>query len=548
MTIKTVALRGSNRRPLSNAKPIGPAPRDERLEVTFHLRPRTPLPTARMLASAAPRPILTRDEFEKRYGASRSDIRKVREFAKAHNLVVVRESRSRRSVMLGGTVDEFDKAFGIQLKIYDYPRGTYRGRIGTIKVPKSLARCVEGIFGLDNRPVAKRRSGPFVAAAPATGGAQSFDPNQIAALYNFPPDADGAGQTIGVIELGGGYQPQDLANYFAALHIPAPSVVRVLVDHAGNSSTTAASTNDQEVALDLEVVGAVAPGAKFVVYFAPNTAQGFLDAIKKAIHDTEQNCSVISVSWCLSELALQQDSSSRTIDFLTNFDKALQDAASLGVTVCVASGDNGAAGLPPDQWDGRLQVGFPASSPFALACGGTRMALTGGAIVDETVWNHRGQGETFESGGGGVSAAFALPQYQSGAGVPALAGGKTGRGVPDVAGNADFDCGYNILVDGVRMIRGGTSAVAPLWAGLIGRINQKLGGRVGWINPQIYALSPGSGAFRDIVNGDNRCAGRGQNLGYDARPGWDPCTGLGTPNGVTLCSLLKAMPRPTARS
>jgi kumamolisin len=497
--------------------------------------------------SAAPTPILSHDEFDQRYGAAPKDIAQLRKFAKANNLSIVRESESRRSVMLSGTVENFNKAFQVALKTYSYPNGTYRGRVGPVRIPANLAQIVEGVFGLDNRPVAKRRGPAKRNASAPTDGAHPFNPDQVAKLYNFPPDADGSGQTIGIIELGGGYRPQDLQTYFTKLGLPVPTVIPVSVDGATNLPSTA-NSDDGEVVLDIEVASAVAPGAKIVVYFSTNdrASDGFLDAITKAVHDNENNPSVISISWGGSE-------DSNATGFQKQFDQVLQEAAMLGVTVCIASGDDGAADIGPKAWDGKAHVDFPASSPFALACGGTRLLTEANAITHESIWNqHRaelaawaGPNGSFGSGGGGVSGAFALPAYQSSAGVPASLNpsGHKGRGVPDVTGDGDPNSGYNILVDEQPMPIGGTSAVAPLWAGLIARINQKLGGRVGFINPQIYSLAPNSGAFHDITDGDNRCTYKNfHNVGYDSGPGWDACSGLGSPNGVTLCSLLRRMP------
>jgi kumamolisin len=543
-----VLIRGSRKQPLPGATEIAPAPRDERLEVTVRLRPKTPLPkaSAMLKASSAPIPTLSHEEFNKNYGANPRDVAQIRKFAKENSLSIVRESLSRRSVMLSGTVEEFNKAFQVKLKTYAYPKGTYRGRTGFVKIPEYLADIVEGVFGLDNRPVAKRR-GPVrrpSAASPADG-AHPFNPDQLAKLYNFPADADGSGQTIGIIELGGGYRPQDLETYFGKLGLPVPTVVPVSVDGATNSPSTADS-DDGEVVLDIEVASAVAPGAKVVVYFSTNdrASHGFLDAITKAVHDRENNPSVISISWGGPE-----DPSAA--GFQKQFDQVLQAAAMLGITVCVAAGDDGAADIGPRGWDGKAHVDFPASSPFALACGGTRLLVSDDAITHETIWNqHRadlraGPDGSFGSGGGGVSGAFPLPAYQKGAGVPASLNpaGFRGRGVPDVTGDGDPDSGYNILVDGQQIPIGGTSAVAPLWAGLIARLNQKLGGRVGFINPQIYALPTDSGAFRDITEGSNRCTYKNfHNVGYDAVSGWDPCSGLGSPNGLALSNLLKPSP------
>ena len=197
----------------------------------------------------------------------------------------------------------------------------------------------------------------------------------------------------------------------------------------------------------------------------------------------------------------------------------------MGITVCVASGDNGSSdGVN----DGADHVDFPASSPNALACGGTRVQGSGTTITSESVWNDGAQGG---AGGGGVSDFFALPAWQTGLQVTLAAGGSKAlamRGVPDVSGDADPETGYDVRVDGTDTVIGGTSAVAPLWAGLIARINSTRGSPVGYINPQLYAAPSG---FHDITSGNNGT--------YAAAPKWDACTGLGSPDGNKIAALFQ---------
>jgi kumamolisin len=538
-----ISIPGSKKLPFKNAKVVGPSPADERLEVTVRLRARNPLPNAADLLMPSHDVVtpMTQQEFENKHGADPADMDRIRKFAAEHNLAVTRADPSRRSIMLAGTVTDFNQAFGVKLKTYAYDRGTYRGRTGPVKIPADLEGIVEGVFGLDNRPVATRRA----AKKAAGGAARPFTPPQLAQIYNFPQGVDGTGQTIGIIELGGGYFPQDLEQYFKSLKLPVPTVIPVSVDGAKNQPTTA-NSDDAEVVLDIEVAAAVAPGATIVVYFAPNdaTSKGFLDAMTKAVHDAQFNPAVISISWGGPE-------DIPNTAFQTQFDQVLQEAALLGITVCVASGDDGAADVGPRAWDGKAHVDFPASSPFALACGGTRLVASGTAIDKESVWNQKkadlspeaGPNGSFGSGGGGVSGAFPMPSYQNGMNVPGSLNpaGFQGRGVPDVSGDADPATGYHILVDGQAISEGGTSAVAPLWAGLIALINQKLKGRVGFINPQIYSLPSGSGAFHDITSGNNRVTFKKfKNIGYDAQPGWDPASGLGSVNGTQLSQVLTA--------
>jgi kumamolisin len=318
---------------------------------------------------------------------------------------------------------------------------------------------------------------------------------------------------VALIELGGGYRPADLQSYFAGLGLSAPAVVAVSVDHATNAPSGDASGPDGEVMLDIEVVGSIASQAKIAVYFAPNTDAGFLDAITTAIHDTTNKPSVISISWGGPE-------SSWTAQAMTAMDDAFQAAAAVGVTVCVASGDNGSSdGVA----DGADHVDFPASSPFALACGGTRLAATANRISAETVWNDSPSGGAT---GGGISAQFAAAAWQAELSAISTGGQKTPltkRGVPDVAGNADPESGYNVRVDGTDAVIGGTSAVAPLWAALIACINQNAAKSAGYLNPQLYKKPA---ALRDITQGNNG--------DFSATNGWDACTGLGSPDGSAL--------------
>ena len=456
-------------------------------------------------------------------------VKQVEAFATAYDLTLVEQSLARRSVVLRGTVAQMEKAFGVTLANYQGPDGTvFRGRSGVIQVPAELADRIEGVFGLDNRPQAQAHfqvynpggDGHIVAHASSA----SFTPPQLARLYQYPTGVTGKGQSIAIIELGGGFRQADITTYFTSLGLKSPSVTAVSVDGGHNAPTTANSA-DGEVMLDIEVAGGVAPGAKIVVYFAPNTDQGFLDAITTAIHDTKYKPSVISISWGAAE-------KNWTPQALTSFNQAFQSAAALGITVCAAAGD---AGSDDGVGDKKAHVDFPSSSPFVLACGGTKLTASGTTITDETVWHASNTSAT----GGGVSDVFDLPDYQQKAQVPPSVNDKThvGRGVPDVAAVADPATGYAVRVDGSNLVIGGTSAVAPLMAGLIALINQQKGKPVGFIHPLIYA---NAAVFRDITQGNNTTVTGGK--GYSAAPGWDACTGIGVANGTKLAALLGNLP------
>jgi len=528
---KYTDIKGSERRPMHGAKKVGAADPNELMHVTVVLREPTGggLPNLDQLIQRGK--ALTREEYQARYGASVADIEQLAAFASEHGLTVAQVNQGARTVVLTGRACDFAEAFQVSLDRYEYPGGTYRGRTGPVKIPSELSSIVTSVHGLDNRPQAQAHF--RLAEANPSATAVSYTPLQIAAAYKFP-SGNGAGQAIGIIELGGGYKQSDLQTFFSGLKLSVPKVIAVSVDGAQNQPTGDPNGPDTEVALDIEVAGAIAPGATIVVYFAPNTDAGFLDAINQAAMDAVNKPSVISISWGGPE-------STWTAQSLQSFNSALQSAAAVGVTVCIASGDNGSSdGVS----DGKDHVDFPASSPYALACGGTSLQISGSSIASEVVWN---DGVTGGATGGGVSETFPLPSYQANANVPtSVSTGFKGRGVPDVAGDADPETGYQVESDGQSFAVGGTSAVAPLWAGLVALINASQSGPVGYINPSLYQAVAGTkGTFNDITSGDNG--------DYSARAGWDACTGWGSPVGSGLESALGSIagtttPRPTTTS
>jgi kumamolisin len=522
---KFSVIPGSERQPLRGARLIRNSQPDQVIEVSIRLRPKSEAKHKELRSALEKGDFkqMSRAEFESAHGADPADLEKIKKFAQEFGLKVHETGTelARRTVVLSGTITNLQKAFNVELKEYSHPRGNYRGRVGAISVPAEYADIVRGVFGLDNRPQAEphfRRLQPTVGFKAHTATI-SHDPNEVAQIYDFPK-GDGGGQCIGIIELGGGFRLDDLSNYFASLNINEPQVISVSVDNGTNSPSDPSSA-DGEVMLDIEVAGAIAPAAKIVVYFAPNTDQGFLDAITTATHDSANQPSVISISWGAPE-------SQWTPQALTNFDEAFQAAAAMGVSVCCASGDNGSSdGIN----DGNNHVDFPASSSFVLGCGGTTLQTSNGQIVNEVVWNDQPNGG---AGGGGVSDVFPLPSWQSGFNVPAPAGSSGGRGVPDVSGDADPNTGYNILVDGQNAVFGGTSAVAPLWAALIALINQQMGKPIGFLNPLIYVQAVQTSGFHDITDGNNGS--------FSAATGWDPCTGLGSPDGAQVLAALTGKP------
>jgi kumamolisin len=517
-----VVLPGSEKAPLAAATGEKPVRGGGAITVSVIVRRKKPLNLRRLGLDR-----LSRAQYRQQHAADPAAIKLVRAFAKEFGLTVDKGTPKpeQRTIKLSGTAAALQKAFGVTLTQKVLDGTTYRVREGSIELPSELVGAVEAVLGLDNRPQAQphfRVLGSTINAGVGAGFARahahatgtSYTPVQVAQLYQFPQGATATGQTIGIIELGGGYRTADLTAYFKTLGQKAPKVKAVSVDK-GKNSPGKANSADGEVMLDIEVSAAVATGAKIVVYFAPNTDQGFIDAISTAVHDTANHPSVISISWGGPE-------SSWTTQATTALDAACQSAAALGITITVASGDNGST-------DGATgnNVDFPASSPHVLGCGGTKLVGNGSSITSEVVWNELASGEG--ATGGGVSNVFALPSWQANANVPAPTGSAGGRGVPDVSGDADPVTGYQVRVDGQTLVIGGTSAVAPLWAGLIALSNQQNGKSAGFIQPQIYAAKAAS-ALNDIVSGNNGA--------FSAGPGWDACTGLGSPIGSKLIAVL----------
>src|SRR5581483_9568017 len=247
-----VAVRGSERRAVTGAQAVGPAHPQQRVDVSVVVRPRNPLPRAERGMT-----YFSREEFAQRHGAVEADIDKVREFAREFGLTVLEhpQQAARRIVMLSGTVKQLEQAFGVELKEYHCEQFSYRGREGTVQVPQELAEIVQAVVGLDDRPQAKThyrwREAPGTRKPSAAAGT-SYTPVQVAQLYKFPTDVNGAGETVGIIELGGGYRPADIQNYLKGLGLTAPAVTSVSVD-GGKNSPGDPNGPDGEVMLDIEV-------------------------------------------------------------------------------------------------------------------------------------------------------------------------------------------------------------------------------------------------------------------------------------------------------
>ena len=360
--LQLTPLPGSERAPAVGAaesdQPLDPS---TRLQVTLVLRRKAPLP------DPASSPRLTSSELADAYGADPADVALVTQTMTDLGIEVVSADAASRRVLVVGEVSLLSTVFGSALtpasiSSPDGPTTDFRQRVGSLSVPGALAGVVTAVLGLDDRPQARMLS---IVAAPGAVST-SYTPIQLGRVYGFPAGADGTGQTIAIVELGGGFDQADLDAYFAELGITGPTVTAVGVDGAKNVPGGDPNGADGEVLLDIEVAGALAPGADIVVYFAPNTDAGFLDAVSQAAHANPAP-TVISISWGQSE-------DDWTAQAMNALDAAMADAATLGATVTAASGDDGSTDRATD---GNAHVDFPAASPHALGCGGTRLRPTG---------------------------------------------------------------------------------------------------------------------------------------------------------------------------
>jgi kumamolisin len=372
----------------------------------------------------------------------------------------------------------------------------------------------------------------------------------VAALYNYPSNLTGSGQNVAIMSFNGAPDGNPHGGYkLAALNTDfekvlggtTPQITNVVVSGPGNDPGPDTQASDQqgdstgEVMLDACVVGSVAPGAHIFMYFTEFTTQGWVDALQEAIAG-DNDIAVISISYGNPE---DDPQGAWTAASVQTVNSAFQAAIAAGITICSASGDDGSS----DGVASGAHVDFPTSSPYVLAVGGTKLtasSLSPPAIASEVVWNEVAQGAG--AGGGGISALFTKPAWQDGVNVPPSVNPphQVGRGVPDVAADADPYSGVVVMhINGKRLEPiGGTSAATPLWASLIARLNQGLNARCGCINPTLYTQCA-SGVLNDIVTGNNGA--------YSAGPGWDACTGLGTPQGQNLLTALSTAPTSASR-
>ena len=538
-----VPLPGSERPHAVGAQRLRDADPAQRLEVTITLAG-APLPEAGTGAGAGagagpPPTPLTREQFETAHGADPGTIATVTDVLQRFGLVVEESSPLTRSLRVSGTVAQFEQAFKPALGVYSHPeQGEFRGREGQLQIPAELQGLVAGVFGLDQRRVARRRSALPQAQ---TGSPQALSPGQLAAHYNFPA-GDGAGQTVAIAEFGGGYFASDLQAFCAKQGTPVPKVTAVGVN--GTPVLTLAQIrqlpqqqqqqqldDSVEVNMDVQIVAGLAPGAEQIVYFSSFDEQGWVDLLGEVIAGKPAPAVTLSVSWGLAEDDPDWSAAARTA-----IDERLQAAAAIGITVCVAAGDDGSA---DQESDGRAHVDFPASSPHVLAVGGTM--LSGEADV---VW-WQSPGERSGGGGatgGGVSVVFPRPSWQDVQVASLNPGSIDGRVIPDVAALAGPPF-YDLIFTGQDQPNGGTSAATPLWAALIALLagSAQHAWKPQFLAPLLYAngadgTPAGASGCTDVTSGNNTSSTLGK--GYSAGPGFDAVSGWGVPNGTALLQAL----------
>jgi kumamolisin len=535
MAIGHAILVGSERVALPGARAIGRANAHATIEVSLKLRRKAPLAAL----TGRPSTTMTRRSLAATYGASPKDVAKVTAVFKRLGLSTVHADPITRTVRLSGTVAAMEAAFVVKLINYAHPDGDYRGRVGAVHVPMDVQDIVQGVFGLDNRRVVRRRRQPVRDTSPMKAlsavPASWYIPSQLASHYNFPP-GDGSGQAVGILEFGGGYFAEDLQTFCTLAGVGVPKVTPISTD---GTSTSAHDGAEGEVMLDIEVVAGVCPNATIVVYFADFTEQGWITALDAAVHDGSNDPGVVSASWGYAE-----DADIWTTQAMTQVNATLQEAALLGVTVCIAAGDDGSSDATSD---GHAHVDFPGSSPYVLAVGGTTIPVKGGKKPD-IVWKE-GDGLRADNGGstgGGCSAVFPRPAWQQAVKIRSVnPGAIVGRVMPDVAANADWIASpYLLVVGGQAQANGGTSAATPLCASLIALMNAARGPgkRVGYLTPVLYqgkaggtGTTVGTLGCADVLTGENSTDTIG---GYHAGPNYDAVSGWGTPNGKKLLAAL----------
>lgn len=470
---------------------------------------------------------LTPEEFKSQFGPTDQTVENVKSFLKSKGFEVQGVSSNNAFITVNGTTGQMEDAFAVTINDYKNSKGqNFFANEQSPEIPAEFEGVITDVEGLNNEAHYThpkiRKPSPQVSNKPAavnprvgSGPSGGYTPTELKGAYDVSPLASagytGSGQTVAVMELDG-YKASNITSYSNYYGLGSPAPTNVYVD--GYSG--AAGQGEVEVELDIEVINAIAPKAQVVVYEAPNTDQGLIDNYQRIATDNKSKS--ISVSWGIGE----QHASSATMNSLHTI---FQQYATQGQSIFAASGDNGAY----DSGGSTLEVDSPANDPYVTGVGGTHLNLSGSSYSSESVWANS---TNKTGGGGGLSKVYAMPSFQSGTGVQnSYSNGK--REVPDVSADADPSTGYSIYSQGAWTVVGGTSAAAPLWAGIAALNNQYAAangkGNLGQANPTLYKMfntAQTYNAFHDVTSGSN--------LYYPATTGYDMSSGIGTPDAYNL--------------
>lgn len=458
------------------------------------------------------RQYLTRTQLENYFGCHESDIKDLEAYFRGFDLKITEFLNLSRILKLEGSIENFEKCFHSEIGIFEGPnKSRYVAYKKALYLPQEFVQKIVHVRGLIYLPKKAVRipSKTHDKIAAPTYKQVGYSPKRLAEAYNFPKKLKGNGQCIGILELGGTFNESDFQAFFKKQKVKEP-----IIEHVGKVEGKDTFVNNAEVTLDTEVIGALVPEAVLVIYYGHD----LIEAFKHILEDKEGHCpSVISISWAAAEEGYRPDQ-------IEDLDYLIFQLSLLGITLIGATGDQGAKNATS-----HAQICIPASNPLVLACGGTQLQLDKRKVKSEVVWNEFGGSVAT---GGGFSKLYPAANYQKKAlqKYPYLK--VNTRGIPDIAANASMRFGYDSTYNGQNMVIGGTSAATPLWAALIAMFNQSLGYNLGFLNSVLYQMA-GSDAFNQITSGDNQI--------YHASKYWNPCTGLGSPNGAKLLEELKCL-------
>jgi sugar lactone lactonase YvrE len=470
--------------------------------------------------------VISPSEMAARYWPTAADHDRVVAWFNQEGLSVVRTDSNRLAVFGRTSVAQAQQSFQTSFARVASHGAEFTSAVTPPSLPADVATAVAGIHGL--QPHIRLR--PVSRLLPKYNGSNTttYLPAQIATAYGASGlNLNGAGQTIALIE--NAYpSSSDLAQFWTTASTGTTPVVQpVNIDNGPASPADSGSL--EEATLDVEWSGGIAPGAVLRVYGSNvSDGVGFDKTYQQVYADAPSNPGMhqFSISFGTNESELDQD-------YLLIESQYMANLASAGIAVFVASGDGGSN---PDPSTGEynsndpLTVGYPTSDPDVTGVGGTTLTLTStGTISSETAWS---VSRSDPAGtGGGPSAYFARPSWQTGTGVSA----GSFRLTPDVAAAADPNAGATIILSGQQTTIGGTSWATPTWAAFCAMLNQSRAAKglaaLGFLNPKIYPLI-GTSSFHDITSGNNGA--------YSATAGYDLCTGIGSPNVASLNQALSA--------